>query len=240
MTDFTIAYRNLLIKQYWDKPNAQAEIELQAATWEPVRDILRQFGEEFDLDNAAGHRLDIIGKIVGISRIVPLVVPKVAFGFSGYVNARGFDDKFLILTNRAPFRNKFERAYTNLELDDNDYRFFIRARIAVNNGSGFMVSHTEISVQNAVQTLFEGRAYVIDNEDMTLTLYVSPTYDLIRLNAIVSSGLLPKPQGVRYDSAVLAEVGGTFGFADNVGALEWADRFDAAQVGGRFAERVAL
>ena len=229
-----------MIKQYWDKPNARAEIELQAGTWEPVRNILDQFGEEFDLDNATGHRLDIIGKIVGISRIVPLIVPKVAFGFDGYANARGFDDKFDVLSDRAPFRDKFERAYTDLTLNDNDYHFFIRAKIAVNNGSGLMVSDVEASIQEAVSTLFERQAYVIDNMDMTLTLYVSPTYDLTKLSAIVSLDLLPKPQGVRYDYAVMAEIGNTFGFSDNLSSLSWADKFDAGQVGGRFAERVAL
>jgi hypothetical protein len=240
MSEFTDAYRDLLIKQYWDKPKARAEIELQAGTWEPVRDILRQFGDEFDLDNATGHRLDIIGKIVGISRIVPLVVPKVAFGFDGYVNARGFDDKFTILSDKAPFRDKFERPYTDLELSDNDYRFFIGAKIALNTGSGYMVSNGESSIQDVVQSLFGGLAYVIDKKDMTLVLYVSPIYDLTRLTAIIQLVLLPKPQGVRYAYVIQAAPGETFGFSDNAGALGFADKFDAGQVGGRFAEKVIL
>lgn len=240
MTDFTDAYRDLLIKQYWDQPRARAEIELKAGTLEPIRDTLLQFGEEFDLDNATGHRLDIIGEIVGISRIVPLVIPKIAFGFDGYANARGFDDKFLTLSDRAPFRDKFERAYTDLQLSDNDYRFFIRAKVALNSGSGYMVSDDKASIQDVIVALFDGAAYVIDKKDMTLVLYVSPTYDLVRLTAILQLGLLPKPQGVRYDLIIQAAPGETFGFADNSGALGFADKFDPAQVGGRFAEKVAI
>ena len=205
-----------------------------------MRDILRQFGDEFDLDLATGHRLDIIGKIVGISRVVRSVIPKIAFGFSENANARGFDDKFTVLSDRSPFQDKFERAYTDLELSDNDYRFFIRAKVAVNTGSGYMVSDTELSIQAAVSALFERQAYVVDRKDMTLVLYVSPGYDLIRLAAIVNLDLLPKPQGVRYSMIVQADIGDTFGFSDNVDALGFADKFDTAQIGGRFAEKVAI
>lgn len=68
MTDFTDAYRDLLIKQYWQQPNARAEIEAQAATWEKVRDLLADFENQVDVDVATGASLDLIGKIVGIRR----------------------------------------------------------------------------------------------------------------------------------------------------------------------------
>lgn len=68
MTDFTDAYRDLLIKQYWQQPNARAEIEAQAATWEKVRDLLADFENQVDVDVATGAALDLIGKIVGIRR----------------------------------------------------------------------------------------------------------------------------------------------------------------------------
>ena len=238
MSEFTDTYRDLLIKQYWQQPRARAEIEMLSGTWESVRDILERFGREFDLDQATGHRLDIIGKIVGVSRIVPLVIPKIAFGFDEYENARGFDDKFTPLVDRAPFRDKFEPAYTDLQLNDNDYRFFIRAKIALNTGSGYMVSDERVSIQSVINTLFDGRAYVLDKKDMTLTLYVSPSYDLVRLGAVLQLALLPKPQGVRYAIIIQAGPGETFGFSDNPDALGFADKFDPAQVGGRFANKV--
>lgn len=68
MTAFTQDYVDLLIKQYWEKPNAVAEIEAQAATWEKIRDIYNDFFTEFDLDTAIGAQLDILGKIVGLPR----------------------------------------------------------------------------------------------------------------------------------------------------------------------------
>ena len=241
MTDYTDSYVDLLIKQYWEQPKARGEIELQAASWEKIRDILDQFVEEFDVDLATGDRLDIIGKIVGVSRVVPLVIPKVYFGFDDNTNARGFDDKFSAVEFTAPFRDKFERSYTDLELSDNDYRFFIKAKIALNNGSGYMVSDVEVSIQSIINTLFDGEAYVVDKKTMNLVLYVSPSVDLVRLDAILKLGLLPKPQGVGYSVVVQTAVGETFGFADNPDSLGFANRFDLNnEPGGRFAEKVLI
>jgi len=236
---FESEYRDLIIKQYWDKPKARAEIELQSDTWKRTFEWLKSFIDEFDLDQATGERLDIIGRIVGIGRIVPFVIPKIAFGFEENSNSRSFDDKFTPLSDRAPFQDKFERKYTSLQLDDTAYRFFIRARISKNTGGPYMVDDNGLAMQEAINTLFDGRAYVLDNQDMTLTLYVSPEYNLDRLNAILTLELLPKPQGVQYKFVIQAAPGETFGFADNANALPFANKFDlASEPGGRFAEKI--
>jgi len=238
---FESEYVNLLIKQYWEKPKAYAEIEIKAGAWRKTFEWIDSFSDEFDLDNATGDRLDIIGRIVGIKRIVPFVVPKIAFGFDENPNARGFDDKFSPLEDRAPFQDKFERAYTSLQLDDTAYRLFIRARISKNIGGPYLVDDQGLSVQSAISALFEGAAYVLDKKDMTLTLYVSPRYNLDNLLAIFRRDLLPKPQGVRYDVIVQAGQGETFGFADNVNSLPFADKFDLTnQPGGRLANKVVI
>ena len=67
-TTFEQNYIDLLIKQYWEQPNAVAEIEAQAATWEKVRDVFAAFATEFDLDSAVGAQLNILGKTVGLRR----------------------------------------------------------------------------------------------------------------------------------------------------------------------------
>jgi len=238
---FESDYVNLLIKQYWEKPKANAEITFKAGVWRKTFDWIDSFSVEFDLDTATADRLDIIGKIVGISRIVPFVIPKIAFGFTENANARGFDDKFLNLVDRAPFQDKFERTYTDLQLDDSAYRFFIRAKIAKNIGSPYLVDDQGLSIQSAVNTLFNGTAYVIDKKDMSLSLYVSPMFNLDQLRAIIQLKLLPKPQGVRYGVIVQAAPGETFGFEDNVNSLTFADKFDLTnQPGGRFANKVVI
>ena len=242
MTDFEESYINLLIKQYWQQEKAPAEIRLQAGTWQNTVDWLRSFIDEFDLDHATGDRLDIIGRIVGLKRIVPFIVPKIAFGFDENPNARGFDDKFNSLADRAPFADKFARQYTSLQLDDNTYQFFIRAKISKNISSPYMADDSGQSIQNAINDLFEGQAYALDKDkDMTLTLYVSPSFNLDRLRAIVRLDLLPKPHGVAWAYIVQAAPGETFGFADNPDALSWANKFDLEnEPGGRFAEKIQI
>jgi len=240
VTNFTDAYADLLIKQYWEKPKAYAEISARAAHWETIRDLIEQFGIEFDLDQATGDRLDIIGAIIGLSRFVPDIVPlsKLYFGFADNPNARGFDDRFAVVTDIAPFKDKFEPSYTDLELSDADYRFFIRAKIAKNTGSAYMVSDVNTAIQAVVNSVFEGSAYVVDRQDMTLALYIAPTFATDRLLAIVQLDLLPKPQGVRYADIVQAQPLETFGFSDNPGSIPFGDKDVAGSQIGYFANRV--
>lgn len=237
---FESEYRDLIIKQYWDKPKASAEIELLTSTWRRVFELLDSFPVEFDIDVATGDRLDIIGRIVGLDRTIPFLLDKIAFGFAENDDARGFDDKFDgPLANTAPFLSKFERPYTSLELNDNDYRLFLKAKIMQSAGSAFMASDSRISVQDVINAAFEGRAYVIDNQDMSLTLYVGASFDLDRLRAIIRLGLLPKPQGVKYEFIVQAAPLETFGFSDNPNSQPFANKFDLInEPGGRFAQKV--
>lgn len=199
---FESDYVNLLIKQYWEKPSAAAEIAMKAGMWRRTFEWIDSFSDEFDLDNATGDRLDIIGRIVGIGRNIPYSIPKIAFGFDENPNSRGFDDLFSPLDDRAPFQNLFESASTELVLDDNAYRQFIRAKIAKNTFGPYLSDNDFLSIQDAVINIFGGLAYVTDNYDMTLTLHVSPIFNSATLEALLRLSLIPKPQGVRYITVI--------------------------------------
>lgn len=229
---------NLLIKQYWEKPKAKAEIEMLAASWDKVRAFLAALDPAFDLDMSIAPQLDVLGRIVGIGRSVPNVVPKVYFGFSINPNNEGFASKFNPLRVGGPFFSKFSSAFTDLQLGDSDYRFFIRVKAALNRASGYVSSDQYISIQDVVLSAFDGRAYVVDNLDMTLTLYVSPVVSLDRLRLIQALNLLPKPQGVRYKVVIQAEPGSTFGFSSNPLSKGFASKFDSLREGGFFARKV--
>lgn len=229
---------NLLIKQYWEKPKAKAEIELQASTWDKTRAFLASLDAAFDLDSAVGAQLDVLGRIVGISRSVPNVIPKIYFGFSINPTSEGFSSKFDSMRVGAPFFSKFSTGFTDLQLGDSDYRFFIRVKAALNRAAGYVSSDIYISIQDVVISAFEGRAYVVDNLDMTLTLYVSPVVSLDRLRLIQSLNLLPKPQGVRYKVIIQAEPGMTFGFSNNPDSQGFSSKFDPLREGGFFARKV--
>ena len=229
-------YRDLIIKQYWDKPKARAEIELQAGTWGRAFDWLDSFIAEFDLDTATGERLDIIGRIVGQPRLILCALARVFFGFADNPSAGLFDDKTIDVAGSAPLKSKWERAYTAYELNDNQYRIFIKAKVARNTTNPDLPSITA-----AVLTLFDGCGYAVDNKDMSLTLYVSPDFTEELLTAILQSDLLPKPGGVRHTIVIGAAPWAVFGFAENESAQPFANKFDLAnEPGGFFSRKIFI
>lgn len=238
MTVFLDEYSKLIAKQYYSKPKARAEIELKIKQYEKLYNIIDQFPKEFDIDNAYGDRLDKIGKIVGVDRNVNFIIDKIGFGFEGNPNARGFGSIFNNNSISAPFTSLFTPQYTPLQLDDNDYRQFIKIKIAVNNASAYLISDDRISIQDIIIEAFEGRAWVIDNYNMKLTLYVSPFYELERLRLVLELNLLPKPQAVGYNIIINAEPKNTFGFTNNSNALGFGSIFQ--QDNGYFANLVTL
>ncbi len=235
-----LSYKNLLIKQYFYKPNARAEIDILDKSFTELYNLFLSFDKEYDLDFARGQQLDKLGKIVGISRIVPKSLPKIYFGFAENTNALGFSDKFNPTIKSAPFFDKESELFTAIELNDNDFRFFIKAKVALNYCSAVMASDERISMQEVIQKAFNGQAYIVDNKDMTLTLFISPLFDLNKLELVKVLNLLPKPQAVRYDIIIQADSGLTFGFSDNPNSKGFADRFDASLGGGLFANRITL
>lgn len=231
-------YTALLIKQYWEKPKAKAEIELKSSAWEKTRAFLASLDDAFDLDLAVGAQLDVLGRIVGIPREVPDVIAKTYFGFTINPDSLGFADRFNSLRIGGPFFDKFSNQYTALQLNDNDYRFFIRVKVALNWASAYVSSLDRIGIQDVILAAFDGRAYVVDNLDMTLTLYVSPAVSEERLRLTSRLNLLPKPQGVRYSVIIQAEPAATFGFSRNPLSLGFADKFDSGREGGFLARKV--
>jgi hypothetical protein len=232
-------YELLLIKQYYEKPKALAEVGIYAQAAAEIASFYHDIFESFDLDSAVGVQLDVIGRILGLPRIVPFVIEKEFFGFDGDPTALGFDEKFLIVES-APFKDKFEPAYTSQQLNDDYYRFFLKAKAITNNSSAYLYNEERINITDVISFLFDDRAYVLDNQDMTLTLYVSPTFSLQTLRGVINLNLLPKPQGVRYYVVIQAEPNLTFGFADAPDSQPWDDKFNPDPDSGIFAEKVTI
>jgi hypothetical protein len=155
--EFIDQYTMLLIKQYWEKPKARAEIELLSGTWSDLFQFFESWNDEFDLDSATGDRLDKIGSIVGIGRTAD-----------------------------------------GIAFSDDDYRFFIRLKIANNVVVGTMIDDTRLSIQDVIQFAFSGGAYVVDNYDMTLSLLLGIDVDPAIIERVIRLKLLPKPAAVRY------------------------------------------
>jgi len=226
MSEFTETYKSLIILQYADKPKARQTIETWASEWEGIYEFARSFEVEFDLDTAWGDRLDKIGKIVGQGRIIERGYAKKYFGFEGMLNAKTFGE--------GPFfRILRDSGFEKTVLSDEQYRFFIRAKIAKNIASARLSSASgDHGLQETIDFLFKSSAFVVDNKDMTLTIYIDESYDLDQLRIIRDENLLPSPQGVGYKTFIQYTESGTFGFANNPNAKGFGM--------GKFARLVTL
>ena len=237
-TEYINEYLDLLLFQYQQKPRATAEIELLAGKGEEVFSLLSELRQAYDVDSAVGTQLDVLGRIVGLSRLIPYAVSKIRFGFQENDNARGFDDKFSNDRQSAPFLNRFEPINTDYELDDESYRIFLRMKIAKNTGSAYIVTDDLISLQDATELAFGRGSHVEDKQDMTLNFWIPYRTGEQRAKIAVQERLFPVPQGVGLKFLFFGTSGETFGFKENPNALSFASKFDDTYDGGFFARKL--
>lgn len=183
----------LVILQYSDKPNATAEMTALLNEYQATWTFFENFIPSFDIDQAWGDRLDLIGKIVGFGRTVKLVIDKKYFGFDGQNNTLGF--------GQAPFFRVGDETYTDTDLDDDNYQFYLKAKIIKNNVHAVMAG--ENSLQRAYLYLFDNLAHVVDNKDMTLTIMLENPDLLTKINNLELLDLTPLPQGVRIKEVIM-------------------------------------
>lgn len=234
MSDYVDGNVANLIIQYGDKSNAVATVTAITEEFELIYDNANILDFAYDLDNAIGKQLDIIGRIVGINRKVPFAVPKNYFGFEGHSNAYPMGNKFKVVIS-YPLKDKFEIPYSDGQLNDFDYRFFIRAKIIKNYATSKTIDTNRLSIQNAVDFLFNGKAYVVDNMDMTMTIYIDSGFDINMLLYLERLDLLPRPQAVGYNTIISYQEGKTFGFYSNNAGF--GDKFSVTEP-SRFAYKI--
>ena len=80
---------DLMIWQYRGKPKARATIS--AIQFETDRAFLSavEFGQMLNIDTATGFALDLVGRHVGVTRLIKQYIAKNFFGFQGDANAQG-------------------------------------------------------------------------------------------------------------------------------------------------------
>ena len=120
--------------------------------------------------------------------------------------------------------------YTDTQLNDTQYRFFIRAKIAKNITSAYLSNDERVGIQETIQVLFDSKAIVVDNQDMTMDIFVDYSFSSDDLQLLEQLNLIPSPQGVGYRFIYSFAAGGTFGFSENPNAVGFGE--------GRFASLI--
>src|ERR1035437_1551956 len=148
-------FNKTIISQYANSPILYQLIENINSNLDQTEAIDNFFDTLFNVETAQGVGLDILGRIVGVVRVL-LVGSGDYFGFEevGNSNAGRF--------GTAPFYNDQVLA-ASYALSDTAFRFLILAKALAN------ISDSSIaSINRLLLLLFpnRGAAYVIDNENM--------------------------------------------------------------------------
>ncbi|WP_175689707.1 DUF2612 domain-containing protein [Burkholderia anthina] len=209
-----MSYDRLLIWQFKGKPRAVEHAKLIDDEIRRAWEGIAALPEALDIDNARGVNLDLVGKHVGQARVLTGIVPRDYFGFFGN-GGGGFRVQG---AGGSKFYRLGDPLNGSVELDDDDYRFLIRCRIAKN----FMVG-TIPEMMDALDFIFDGYADVSDNFDMSISIVIgiSALSDIL-IYAIRNLDVLPRPAGVGV-SLYFTVTDRPFGFAGSPGTFGFGD-----------------
>lgn len=180
-------YSNLIIYQYANKPKAKATIDAILGEADIIIDNLTDLMNQWDIDVARGHSLDIIGRRVGVSRTLPAFISKGYLGYLGAVGGKPWGD--------GAWYRAGESIGDSVILNDDDFRFLIRAKIYKNFQNG-----TLDYVLNSLRSLLTENANLEDNYDMTVNIYFPfSLLSSLQFYMMQSLDILPRPMGVMYN-----------------------------------------
>lgn len=152
--------------------------------------------EQSSILTAAGVWLDYIGERLSFPR--PLIAADAYnwFGFDG--NGYGFDQA------------NFTPGGTNkVGIDDDAYRALLIVR-----GGQLITDGSLPSLDATLDGAFDTGHY-IDNGDMTMNVIIDSTQPDIIIAALIESGLITKPAGVKLEDILISHGENTFGFDGN-------------------------
>lgn len=152
-------YLDNITSQHRDKPKYIAWLSSSLNIIDHAYIMTKNMDNDFDLDNAIGQQLDILGQIIGRKRTLT----------------------FQPLNGHNPV------------LDDETYKLVLKAKVAMNMWDGKTESAYEIW-----NNIFDDIGLQLqDNQDMSLTAYVTGYVNQIRQDLIQHGYIVPKPEGVR-------------------------------------------
>lgn len=178
-----------VISQYANSPVLTGLVRAFALWLDAGRLFDDFFNKVWNLDTAEGWGLDVLGRIVGCSRIINVPASGTFIGFEGQPTAQNWG-------NGIWYRGA--NATDNLALNDATFRRVIEAKARANIWDGSIPSLNRI-----LMALFPtyGNCYVEDHGDMTMTLHFGATLSPVDYAIASQEGLLPKPAGVTVNIA---------------------------------------
>lgn len=225
--------RSRVAAQYTESQKFLAYVRALLASSAELEAVLQKVAEQVDIDLAEGVNLDVIGEIVGISRIIPASVQLAFFGFQDNAAALNFGEEGSQGIG-ARFYDEGEPYLATSVLNDPEFRLLIRAKIVKNHALG-----TNEDVIAGLAYLFGGgmaiQVAVEDVGGMAIQVAVGRSLTYLEKVLITNLDVLPRPAGVRISQRVTYSATSYFGFDGQNSALSFGEEGQPS-TGGQFAE----
>ncbi|MDQ7745457.1 DUF2612 domain-containing protein [Hydrogenophaga pseudoflava] len=216
--------------QYQESPKFLAWLRALLAYSDEIETLFQKMALQVDIDQAEGVNLDVIGVIVGRSRIIESSIPVGFFGFEDQPGVLSYGEEgFPGIGGR--FRDETEPAFASSVLADPEYRLLLKAKIIKNHSHGY----TE-EVLDGLSTLIPGAPVVADDNGlMLMQVGIGRELRFWEQVLIKEEDLLSRPAGVLINSYTHWDGSAYFGFEGQPGALGFGEEGNPA-IGGKLAE----
>nr|DAV87994.1 MAG TPA: Protein of unknown function (DUF2612) [Caudoviricetes sp.] len=192
--------------------------------------------EKFDIDEATGNQLDIIGECVGVTRSLNFEPTALAYSIiegpslSELLKDTGKESQYTIIqTPIAAQRTDTDviSGYKPAEFDstkerlisDDIYRIMIKARIIQNIWKG---NATELYEMWDVLFPKNMGLQIQDNQDMSFNIVLIGDYPEIMKELIMHGYIIPKPEGVRINMLSFVSTDGLPIFAYDYNTINYS------------------
>ncbi|MTD37813.1 DUF2612 domain-containing protein [Erwinia sp. CPCC 100877] len=173
-------------------PSAQREAPKFLATAEAIgqafseqQQVTHSLISAFDLDKALGRQLDILGEWIGQVRTINAPIEDYFFTLDR--ETLGFD--------YGNWKNRYDLDFGYVDLDDENYRTLLRAKIGANNWDGTV--ETLPTILQSIWPKGDIQIRFSDNQDMTMTVYIQGKAIPTMTKEIIRQGYLAiKPGGI--------------------------------------------
>lgn len=175
-------YTDLITNYHAGKPKFSAHVDLSTRPFTDASTALQGLITAFDIDEAIGVQLDVLGEWIGRTRIVSQPISGVYFSFD--TDGLGWD--------QGVWQGAYDPDAGFTSLSDDTYRIVLKAKIAINNWNG-----QNDTLPPILETALAGsglKMQIVDNQDMTISVWVFPEVDIslvsLELLAAIKQGYL--------------------------------------------------
>lgn len=222
--------RSRVATQYTASEKFLAYIRALLDASSELESVFQTIAEQADIDIAEGVNLDVIGEIVGISRIIPASIAVKFFGFEGQPGGDVFGEEGALGIG-SRFREELESETATSVLADPEYRLLIRAKIVKNHAKG-----TNEDILLGLDYLFNASLTVVEDlGGMSIGVAIGRQLTFQEKAMVTGLDILPRPAGLRIKWRSTFDSAKYLGFDGQPGALSFGEEGQPS-IGGLFAE----